>query len=76
MYMKYLASTILLFSLLVIGCSDQSYVAEKEKPESGKLSDDNVFKGYETALDKANGVEQTIMDSAEQRKKELEEQGY
>ena len=74
MYMKYLALILISLSLLIIGCSDQSYV--EEKPQSEKLSDDNVFKGYESALDKAKGVEQTIMDAAEQRQKEMEERGY
>ena len=68
------AYTSILFSLAMIfclACTDQSYV--EEKAQSGKLSDDNVFKGYETALDKAKGVEQTILDGAEQRKKEMQE---
>ena len=65
---------LFLFTLLLQGCSDQSYVEEKTSTE--KLSDDNVFKGYESALDKAKDVEQTIMDSAEQRKREIEEKGY
>ena len=72
--MKILALIIFLFPLFIFGCGDQSYV--EEKPQSGKLSDDNVFKGYESALDKAKGVEQTIMDAAEQRQKEMEERGY
>ena len=65
---------VILFILVFTSCTDQSYI--EEKPGADKLSDENVFKGYESALDKAQGVEQTIMDSAEQRKKELEEQGY
>ena len=72
--MKHLILILILNILLFSGCSDQSYV--EEKPHSTKLSDDNVFKGYETALDKAKGVEQTIMDAPEQRKKEIEERGY
>ena len=72
--MKFRILILILNALLFIGCSDQSYV--EEKPHSSKLSDDNVFKGYESALDKAKGVEQTIMDAAEQRRKELEERGY
>ena len=74
--MKYYLLIIILFTLLVLACSDQSYVAEKEKPNTDSLSDDNVFKGYESALDKAKGVEQTILDAAEQRKKEIHERGY
>ncbi len=72
--MKYLIIILILNTLLFVGCSDQSYV--EEKPDSAKLSDDNVFKGYESALDKAKGVEQTLMDAAEKREKELQERGY
>jgi len=61
-------------SIFSIACSnEQSVVVEKP---SQKLSEDNVFKGYESALDKANGVEQMIQDAAELRRKEMEERGY
>ena len=72
--MNKVASILFLFTLLFQGCGDQSYV--EEKPQSGKLSEDNIFKDYETALDKAKGVEQTIMDAAAQRQKEMQESGY
>ena len=62
--------------LHLVGCGDQSYIEQKETIQSGKLSDDNVFKDYETALDKAKGVEQTIIDAATQRQKEMDERGY
>lgn len=72
--MNKFASILFLFTLLLQACGDQSYVGEK--PQSVKLSEDNVFKDYETALDKAKDVEQTIMDAAAQRQKEMQERGY
>ncbi|MGH1536766.1 MAG: hypothetical protein ACRBDX_01745 [Gammaproteobacteria bacterium] len=57
-----------------IACSyEEPVIVEKS---SKKLSDDNVFKGYESAIDKAQGVEQMIHDAAELRRKEMEERGY
>lgn len=44
--------------------------------QNQKLSDDNVFKGYETVLDKAKSVEQTIHGAAEIRLKEMEDQEH
>ncbi|MFK7816329.1 MAG: hypothetical protein AB8B92_08330 [Gammaproteobacteria bacterium] len=73
--MKILSSVlIVIYSTLFFACSNEQAIVV-EKP-SKKLSEDNVFKEYEGALDKAKGVEQTIQDSAEARKKEMEEQGY
>lgn len=57
---------------LVFACSNEQAVVI-EKP-SQKLSDDNVFKDYETALDKAKGVEQTIQDAAKQHAGEINKQ--
>ncbi len=62
--------------LHIAGCSDQSYIEIKETQRSSKLSDENVFKEYDTALDKAKGVEQTILYAAEQQQKEMQERGY
>ena len=67
---------MILFGALLFACDDQSYTEEKEVSQSSKLSDGNVFKDYETALDKAKGVEQTIMDAAQQRQSEMDERGY
>jgi hypothetical protein len=73
--MKIISLIAVLFVVMYcLACTDQSYV--DQKPQSGKLSDDNVFKDYETALDRAKGVEQTIQDAAIQRQKEMEQQGY
>jgi len=57
-------------SIFSIACSNEQAVVVE------KLSEDNVFKGYESALDKARGVEQTIQNAAELRRKEMEERGY
>ncbi len=70
-------SYFILISILTwdIGCSNEQVKVVEKTTQIQKLSDDNVFKGYETAVDKAKAVEQTIMDAAEQRALELEEQG-
>jgi hypothetical protein len=65
---------IILFLIFITACSNEKEVVVEKS--SQKLSEDNVFKGYESALDKANGVEKTILDSADARKKEMESQGY
>ncbi|NNC67749.1 MAG: hypothetical protein HKN83_06940 [Gammaproteobacteria bacterium] len=61
-------------SVFSLACSNEQAVVV-EKSSQDKLSEDNVFKGYETVLDKAKGVEQTILDAADARKKEMEEKG-
>lgn len=66
---------IVLSVLLLNACSNEQAVVVDKSTQDQKLSDDNVFKGYETVLDKAKGVEQTIQGAAEQTKKELQEQG-
>ncbi len=62
-------------SAFSLACSNEQAVVV-EKSSQDKLSEDNVFKGYETVLDNAKGVEQTILDAADARKKEMEEKGY
>ena len=58
--MKTIFKYFVLFAiLLTVGCSN-----EKEHIQDRELSDDNVFKGYADAMDKAKGVEQTIHDAA------------
>ena len=75
--MKILSSILLALSLAIIfACSNERAVVVDKTKQVQKLSDDNVFKGYETVLDKAKGVEQTIQDAADLRQKEMEEQGY
>ena len=74
--MNFLFSISILLLYLLVACTDQSYVAEKEKSQSGELSDENIFKGYETTLDRAKDAERTIMDAAKQRQKEMEDQNY
>ncbi len=75
--MKTLHTLLFIISIaLISACSNEQATVVEKPSQDQRLSDDNVFKGYETALDKANGVEQTILDSAELRRKEVEEQGY
>jgi len=75
--MKILSSILIVMSLtLISSCSNEQAVVVHKSTQDRKLSDDNVFKGYETALDKAKGVEQTIQDAADLRRKEMEERGY
>ncbi len=73
--MKTISSILAILLLLFISAcsSEEPVVVEKS---SQKLSDENVFKEYESAIDKAKGVEQTIMDSADARRKKMENQGY
>jgi hypothetical protein len=61
--------------IYLISCSNESSVVQEKQINTQKLSDENVFKDYETALDKAKGVDQTIQDAAEMRRKEIEKQG-
>jgi len=73
--MKIIFFTLIVnISVFLIACSNEQAVVQ-EKP-SQKLSEENVFKDYETALDKAKGVEQTIQDAADMRRKEMEAEGY
>lgn len=75
--MKIFSSVLIVISLtLISACSNEQAVVVNKSAQNQKLSDDNVFKGYETALDKAKGVEQTIQDAADLRRKEMEEEGY
>ncbi|MEM7402160.1 MAG: hypothetical protein AAF304_09455 [Pseudomonadota bacterium] len=74
--MKFVVIMFSMMSMCLVACSDQSYIEKKETQPSSKLSDENVFKDYETALDKAKGVEQTILDAAEQRQKDMQGRGY
>ncbi len=62
--------------MLNFACSNEQAVVVDKSAQHQKLSDDNVFKDYETALDKAKGVEQTIQNATEARKKEMQEMGY
>ena len=74
--MKLFLSSLVIFLALAQSCSNEQVVVVEKKSHEHKLSEDNVFKDYETALDKAKGVEQTIMDAANQRKKEMQERRY
>ena len=62
--------------VFVSACSNEQAIVVDKTAQGQKLSDDNVFKEYETVLDKAKGVEKTIQEAAELRQKEMEEQGY
>jgi len=73
---KYSSILIFLILILVLSCSNEQAVVVEKPMQNQKLSDDNVFKGYETVLDKAKGVEQTIQDAAESRAQQMEERGY
>ncbi|MBT8112917.1 MAG: hypothetical protein KJO47_04485 [Gammaproteobacteria bacterium] len=74
-YMKIIIFILIAnISVFSLACSNEQAVVV-EKSSQDKLSEDNVFKGYETVLDKAKGVEQTILDAADARKKEMEEKG-
>ena len=49
---------------------------EETTVQKGEISEDNVFKGYSNAIEKAQGVEQTLMDADQRRRQELENQEF
>ena len=65
---------VILFLIFITACSNEKAIVVEKT--SQKLSEENVFKEYESAVDKASGVEQTILDAADARKREMEGQGY
>lgn len=76
-YMKIIIFIIIAnISIFSIACSNEQAVVIEKSSQNQKLSEDNVFKDYESALDKAKGVEQTIQNAADARKKEMEERSY
>lgn len=58
-------------TLQLAACSPKT--EEQPKPPVTKMSDDNAFKGYGDAVDKAKGVEQTVQDTAEERKEKSDD---
>lgn len=75
--MKILSSILVVISFaLISACSNEQAEVMNKSTQNQKLSDDNVFKGYETVLDKAKSVEQTIHGAAEIRLKEMEDQEH
>jgi|GEM_PF-5766474 len=75
--MKALYSVLLIIMVAFLySCSNEQVVVLENEAQDKKLSDDNVFKGYETAVDKAKGVEKTIQDAAQLKQEEILERGY
>ncbi len=57
---------LVLTFFIVSGCSDNV----------DKVTDEHVFKTQTDVLDKAQKIEQSIMDAAEQQKAKINEQSY
>lgn len=75
--MKFLSSFLLIVAVVVFSaCSNEQAVVVDKSIQGQKLSDDNVFKDYETVLDKSKGVEKTIQSAADLQRIEIEKQGY
>ena len=64
----------LLMAVLLAGCSGGSEPEQAQKDNGSRVSDDNVFSGQVRALEKAEGVEQTLMDAERRRREQMEEQ--
>jgi len=60
----------LLFMLTVFSCSN-----ETESVSTNEISENNVFKEYDNAVNKAKELEHVIQDAAKQRTKEVDRQG-
>ena len=59
-----------LLILTVFSCSN-----ETESVPTNEISEDNVFKEYDNAVNKAKELEHVIQDAAKQRTKEVDRQG-
>ncbi|MEW5757611.1 MAG: hypothetical protein AB1810_15050 [Pseudomonadota bacterium] len=59
-----------ILALQVAACSPKT---EEPQNTPTKMSDDNAFKGYGDAVDKAKGVEQTVQDQAEEREEKSDD---
>ncbi len=60
-----------LLGLQLAACSPKT--EEQPQPQPTKMSEDNAFKGYGDAVDKAKDVEQTVQEGAEQREKKSDD---
>ena len=65
---------VLVVVVLLAGCSGGSEPEQTRKDNGSRVSDDNVFSSQVKALEKAEGVEQTLMDAERRRREQMEEQ--
>ena len=71
--MKKIHNTVIaLFMFLLIGCGAEN--GDESVGTAGQSSPGIISAQQQRALDGANSVEQTLLDAAAQRKKDLEEQ--
>lgn len=61
---------VFLLVMLLVACKEESTAYQLHE-----ISEDNVFKGYATPIEKAQGIEQTLQDAANMRSQEYEKQG-
>ena len=66
---------VLLMVGLLAGCSGGSEEPEQaQKDDGSRVSDDNVFSSQVKVLERAEGVEQTLMDAERRRREQMQEQ--
>ncbi len=63
-----------LLTAFVGGCSKQEDEAPAAPPQQGQLPDDNVFSDQVKALEKAQGVQQTLDAAAAKQREDIEQQ--
>jgi hypothetical protein len=63
-----------LAACLIGGCGDESDDARDESGGSSASERETVFDPLTGTLDRARGVENTILDSAEDRRRQIDEQ--
>ena len=66
----YCAYLFLLLMFSAFACSN-----ETESSANHEISEDNVFKEYDNAIDKAKELEKLMQDTAKQHAKEIDRQG-
>lgn len=64
----------LMLVVLLGGCSEQNDDTPSAPQQQGRLPDDNVFSDQVKALEKAEGVQQTLDAAAAKQREDIEKQ--
>ncbi|WJW75885.1 hypothetical protein QVG61_02005 [Thiohalobacter sp. IOR34] len=64
----------LLLSLAACSGSEQGTAGEDEARPASRLPADNVFSGQVRALEKAEGLEQTLREAEQRQRRQIEQQ--
>lgn len=71
--------TLLLLTVMITGCDRKPAAQLRGKAEDAadqaKEAGHNVFSGTVNAIDKAKGVGETLMDSAEAERRKIDKEG-